>query len=692
MIKNKKDFGQKGDLKNVPVINERDVIHDVYVPDEMERTVVSAVFDKFRTSADDRNRNFQYFDGSSLVDYIEDSVRRFTTNVDERDNIEDWQARVHQPFTRNKVMSILGKLVRVLPIAQAVARGDEDHRKGIILSNLYEYSEEVDGYEELMSNILLETIVKGTSIGFEGMQRKVRYVKNVKNVDDRITINEEKEIKTDLYGSVVPLEEFYPSSVGIRSIKLMPYCFWRNQLPYQQFLQDFSSFEKANCVRPKTTTDTQNGRDPYFKDYVSADIKEGNVEIIRYYNKDVDEYIIIANGVWLNPIKSRKLDEEGYDNLVCPLPWNHKELPFWEIKYEPFASDFFYGKSLPDKIKSLQDVLNVLNNMLLDQSFLTIFPIMLTNGFDAIEDDYIRPGRRTSIDTQGLPINQAFMKLDLGTPSGWHQYIVDYTKKIMEESSVDQVSQGTAGVGGRTTASEIRTAADGVNSTLGLMARMINVGVKRKAQLRMANILQFWTDKNSPMVERILGGGGAKYMQDAFNVLKLDNTTLSNGQRGMKIIEMYADKTKVPSKGKMKARSMIAEKESGKRIEIIAMLPDYIRNFMHDIKLTSNPKSETSKEIDKALSLEKTRIYMTFFPDLVNKEELLVQLAEKLGDDPTKIIRTDVINPEQAQQPDEATMGAEQANDVGTKPQGNVADNQIRSFNDLQELQQMMTG
>jgi hypothetical protein len=669
------------DIKNVSVILEADQEFPTIDPSAKEQSVVSSVFQKFRNSADDRNRNFEYFDGINLIDYIDDCVRRFVTNIDERDDIEDWQSRIHDPFTRNKVIAILGKIIRVLPMAQFTGRGDEDHRKGIILTSLYEYAEEVDDYEELMINVLLECIVKGTAIGYEGLEKKTRLVRNISGTNDEITITEDKETTSRLYGAVVPLEEFYPASVGFRNIKMMPYCFWATEVPYQKFLQDWGMYSRSSRVQPKKSNDGSNKQKQFYQDYISGNIQEGNVEIIRYYNKDVDEYVIIANGVWINPIGNEE---------ISPLPFNHKELPFWDIKYDLFGSDFFYGKSLPDKLKSLQDVLNVLNNMLMDQSFLTIFPPLLTNGFDSIEDDYLRPGRRTPIDTQGLPINQAFMKLDLGTPSGWHQYILEYTRKIMEESSVDQVSQGVAGVGGRTTAQEIRVAADGVASTLGLLGRMVNFGIKRKARLKAANILQFWTDENSPMIEKILGGGGAAYMQDCFNVVNIDNTTLSNGQRGTKIIEMYADKSKMPTKAALKARSILAEKDTGKRIEIVAMPPSYLRDFLYDVKLVANPKMEGSRDVDKALQLEKVRVYMTFFPNIVNIEELAVQTAEKLGDDPTKVIKKDVMNPSNT--PSDGTLASEQAPDAGTKPQGATAQNTVKSLNDLQGLQNSMLG
>lgn len=648
----------------VQYFNETDE-QRMFEPSATELTVVSDVFQKFRRSADDRNRNFQYFDGLNLIDYIDDSVRRFNTNYDERDYIEDWQARIHDPFTRNKVLAVLGKVNAVLPIAAFRGRGDEDVRKGVILTSLYEYAEDVDNYDELMLHILLEAIVKGTAIGYEGAIYKKRKIRNVKGTGDDISVTEETEISCKLPGSIVPLEEFYPSSVGIRSISMMPYCFRRYVTPFASFLQDWGEFDKSKLVRPQRRH-AQDEMRPYYLDYISSEVMEGDVEVIQFFDKDNDQYIILANGIWLNPIQQGESAEN-----ISPLPFNHKDLPFWEIKFD-FFGDFFYGKSLPDRLKSMQDVLNVLTNMLLDQSFLTIFPPILTNGYDSIEEDYLRPGRRTPIDTQGLPINQAFAKLDLGTPSGWHQYILEYTRRIMEEASIDSVSSGRAGVGGRTTAEEIRTAADGVTSILGIFGRMVNVGMKRKAMLKAANILQFWTDSKTPMVRKILTDGGVETFNDAFNTYKIDNTVLTTGKRGTKIIELYSDKSKMPNKEQLTARALVGEAEAGHKVEVMALPGDYIRDFQYDVRMVSNPKREASRDVEKALQLEKVRVYLSFFPNIIDVTELAAETAEIMGDDPTKLIKPDAI---------QAAIDAGRETDKGTSvnPTGAEASNMAKS-------------
>ena len=605
-----------------------------------EGKVVSEVFNRFRRSAFNRDRQFQYLDKRTITQYINDCVGRFITNFDERAGIEDWQARVNVPMTHNKVIAILGKIISILPQAEVTARFDDDTKKAKILSDLYEFTEELDSYDELMICAVLEALVKGTVVGFEGYECKERTVRDVigYDIEKNPRIKEKKIYENKLYGYIVPLEEFYPSSVSIRRIEDMPYCFRRYVIPYSTFIDDFAGYARWDLVKPKMTDISSAGiaNKPFYKDFVSIDVEDGNVEIIQYYNKDTDEYVLLANGIWLNPLP---------DFSVAPNPFAHKRLPFWSSRFDTLGTDFFYGKSLVDRLQSMQDVLNVLTNMLLDQSFLTVFPPILTAGIDPIEEDYLRPGRRVPVDTQGLPLNQAFMKLDLGAPSGFHQFILEYTQKILEQSSLDQVNSGTAGVGGRTTSKEIQQAAAGVESVLGVFGVLLNTGIKNKAYLRCANILQFGTDPKSPLISNMVGKEDGIY-KDAFNIVSKDNASLAGGKIGKKVYAMYPNKQNFPSPSEVKTQAALSQIESGKPVEIHAITPDYIRNLQFEIRLVPSKKSPETKEIHKALLLEKIQTYMQVAPQLVNVQELLKEIAQEFGDDPAK-----VINQQQEQQP-----------------------------------------
>lgn len=613
-----------------------------YFQSEMEKQVVRETFFRFRWSQDMRNRAYEYFDGRTLIEYIDDSVRRFVTNIFEREGLEDWQARVHDSFTRNKVLAILGRLIDTLPRGTVSARGDDDIRKSSLLNDLYQYSEDLDSYDEFMANYLLEAIVKGTAIGYEGMELHERKLRNVKGIGDNITVEEDLDQEVKLFAELVPLEEFYPSHVGIRTIKDMPFCMWRHEISFDEFKTRWfnAGYDRAKWVKPHAPLSQWREQRPFYLDFISTTVQPGNVEIIRMYDKINDTYVILANGVWLNPIGTNLSSDipEDRKEQVSPLPFNHKELPFFDIKYD-FFGNWFYGKSLPDRLQSMQDILDVLTNMLLDQSFLTIFPPLLTTGNDAIEDDYLRPGRRTPIDTQGLPVAQAYSKLDLGTPQGWHEFILNYTRQIMEESSTDQLQQGVAGVGGRTTATEIKSAAQGAQSQAGLFGQSIRFGVNRKTYLRSKNILQFWTDPKSPRIRGVLGDTGDEDLKKAFNLFKIDNTTLSHGKRGTRVLALFDSKDSMPEQGALAMKGAVKSALNNKPTEYMAINAEYIRNVDFDVKVDIDQTKESSKDVQKALQLEKVKVYLQEFPQgTFDVQELAAETAEIMGDDPDRIM------------------------------------------------------
>jgi hypothetical protein len=614
-----------------------------YQPSPKEQEVVTTVFRMFQRSSLDRNRSFQYFDNRNIIDYINDSVRRFVTGKDERDDIEDWQARVFDPFTRNKLLAILGKVLEILPVAELVGRGDQNLIKAEIMNTLLEYSDDQDEAEEFFVYFIQEALVKGTAIGYEGIEvdkKKVRDV--VQFVDqDNYSVQEDTITARKLVSKIVPLEEFYPSSVGVRSIKDMSFCFTRREVPYDQFQEEYKNFARAKNVLPyqQNFGRAMSGPRPFYKDYISPNTLNGNVEIITYYNRDTDEYVLISNGMWLNPLGN------DTQEIVAPIPFNHKTLPFYEVKYDILGSDFFYGKSFPDKLKVMQDVLNVLENMMLDQSFLSIFKPILVNGADDIDDDFLRPGRRIPVDTGGLPIQQAYQQLDIGTPNGWHEFILNYTRKIMEESSMDALQQGVAGVGGRTTAQEIRTAASGVAATLGLFARFLKFGAKRRTVLRAKNILQFYFDPKFPIYQSVLGGASDKMVSKAFNVFQVDSMPYTPGNRGTKIIEVYAEKKDMPTKVQQKVNARLDEIESGKKVTRIAITPEFIRGFDFWTRFVPNPKSDTSNDIERALEIQFQQTMLSLYGSqgILDMKEMAAELITKFGKDPAKILNEQAL-------------------------------------------------
>ncbi len=487
---------------------------------------------------------------------------------------------------------------------------------------------------------VLELIVKGTAIGYEDVEYVKKKVRDTKGRGDNLKVKETVIKTTKFYSEVVPIEEYYPASVHIMGVHKQPYSFWRKVMPYVEFKEKFGNYKKSELVQPHDSSLSLQESVPYYLDFISNDVTSGSVELIRYYDSMNDQYIMIANGIWLNPL--------GSSEEVQPLPWAHKEQPFYSAINEPFGI-FFYGKSLPNKLSSMQDVLNVLENMMMDQSFLSIFTPIITAGFDGFEDDFIRPGRHSSIDTGGVALQNAIMPLQFPTPGGWHQYILEYTRRIMEESSLDRTSSGQAGTGtDRTTALEIQVAAAGVASILTMVARYLNAAIKRKAKLRIKNVLQFGFQPSSTIIPGVLADQDTK---KPFATFSFANTQLSDGSRGTRILELYRNEESLPTPNEVTARAAITQAEQKRKVEITAISPDYIRNVDFDIKLGLDTRREYSSMAEQGMLLQQIQVLAQVGGQRVNLDEPLTKLAASMGLDPSKIIREQVPQPEQQGQP-----------------------------------------
>lgn len=623
---------------------------EVFKPSEKEMSVVTKTMELFRRAQQDRDRAFAYFDGMNLLTYIEDSTERFNTNFYLREEMEDWQSRFNNGFTRNKVLSMVGKLIEQLPIASALPRGEEDILRAQIITDLYHYTEELDDYENFMSMFVLELLVKGTAIGYEDIEYQKKKIREVKGAGDKMTVKENVIKTTKFFSELVPIDEYYPASVGIIGTQNQPYSFWRKVLDISKFQEKFGHYKKAELVEARKSAQTSGASIPYYLDFVSSDVGEGMVELIRFYDSLNDQYVMLANGLWINPL--------GDNEEVQPMPWSHKEQPFYSAINEPFGV-FFYGKSLPNKLSSLQDTLNVLENMIMDQTFLSIFTPIITAGFEDFEDDFIRPGRRTSIDTNGLSLQSAIMPLQFPTPTGWHQFILEYTRRIMEEASLDRVSQGQAGTGSeRTTAYEVQTAAAGVAAILTMVARYLNGAIKRKAMLRFKNILQFGFQPNATIVPGVMADTD---VSKPFATFSFNETKLTDGKRGTRILEIYRNEEALPTAEESAARAAISSIEQGKKVEVTAISPKYIRDVQFDIKMGLDTRREHSSMAEQAMLLQQIQILSQVGGQMVNLEEPLLKLATSMGLDPTKIIREAQPQP----QPTEVGMDGQGAQQMG---------------------------
>jgi hypothetical protein len=347
-----------------------------------------------------------------------------------------------------------------------------------------------------MAEMITEAMVKGTAIAYEGHFVKTELIREV--LSDG-TVKEKTSKKNKLRTVVVNLEDFYPSTIFAGSISELTGAAWRETLSRDSFIVKYGEFKKAEFIPAFNTVRSDDF--PAYRDDANVDINDGSVEVIHIYKKDTDEYIILANGFWLNVI------DVANKQIVSPIPFKHKELPFFMLKFEHIASNFLYGKSMPDKLRESQDMLNVMTNMTFDQSVMALWSPIITTSQDYIEDDFLRPGRRIALNVpHGQRIDDVIKELKISPPSGWYQFILQYTKNIIEESSVDALSSGSAsGLPDRTTARAVEIAAAGVVSTLTYFGLQIREAIKGKHDYELEIFYKYILIKRIHLLQKLLG-------------------------------------------------------------------------------------------------------------------------------------------------------------------------------------------
>ena len=576
-----------------------------YTPTQKQQTVITNTWTRFSDMRTNRDLTYRWFgkkrDGTyrNLIQYINVCEKRWNSDGVARTDLEDWQSSVFKPETRNKIIAILSAVAQQRPGMKFKGVEKSDFLREQILDDLYTWSENKDNGDEMAIYTMLDALIHGTAIRYEGYEDCKRVLREIESGSyDDVKFKEKTTVDKKILTREVRLQDFYFGSTMTRKMDEQPDCVWRKLMRLNDFKKEFAGWDAAKYVLPggDLTDET------FFAGFTSDEVREKDsdlVEVIRYYNKESDQFIILANGVWVNPL--------GKD--ICPLPFSHKELPFFSVLFEPFASDFPYGKAAPDKYLNEQDAINALYNMMLDQLFVSIHKPLVTGDEDALDDIDIVPGKVNYIGADVANIQE----LQISPPGPAAFSMLNILHQSLQESSVDATQQGQGGED--KTATATRIAAASAARTFNLFLQFVYHGYKRQAKLRVSNILQFMT---MPDVEKVLGDNGEEQFNEAFGAFKLD-TQLLNGKAGTRIIELVnKDKLEEKYANRLQER----EELEAQNTEKVYITPEYIRGWSFDVEPIPDSTVKETPEVEKALELEFQTQAMALYPDKVNRDAM----------------------------------------------------------------------
>lgn len=455
----------------------------VYTPSEKETEVINRVFTRFKRMQDERDKTRREFDGLTLTQYVNNSMDAYNGIVSDalKATKEDWQSIIWDHKTRGKVKTTISMIVGMRPFMAIIGKNEASHEYASDMSEVYEDSWKNENGAYKLYLQALSACNKGTVIVEEIYQEEMVKRKEIISVDQatgKIKFKE-KEVIKDGYGcvkaNIFPLLNFYPNE---NSAEIEHDCCTIQLFTEDKFKAKYGKYPNSEYVKPGVFVSGQSQDDILYKSIATV-YRNKLIEVLRYYNEDLDELVILANGFWVNP-----QDEDR----VSPLPFNHKRLPFTKTVFELADEECFYGKSLPDLMHGEQDADNALQRLMLDQEILKgNRPILLGMGMD-IDSFQLYPGKPIKMTGD---INQ-MKEMDLqGASQSGFQFLQLLKNNSDVNTSIDPTAQGVHS--GRKTARETVILDENSKRQSGPFQLHIYKLLLDRAKLRIENIKQFYT-------------------------------------------------------------------------------------------------------------------------------------------------------------------------------------------------------
>lgn len=400
-------------------------------------------------------------------------------------NADDWQSNITPPFTTTIVERALAEIIDQTVQPKIVPRGPEDKPRAQILTYIKDYTWEIGDGDLQLYAAIKQNLILGKTIWQEDFWRDRREVKVLSKFDVEKGIEEYKtkdvDDFNDVYGECVSLWDFYIDPMA-RTINMGRYkandCLRRYIMNLDTFRETFKGpiWNPLNAVQYVRAGGDLN----YYQFYTPPEgiNKDNQVEVLFYYARRPDKFIIIANDVVIR---------DG------PNPYAHKQLPFAEGSDVP-RMDKFYANGEPALLESIQDELTTLRRMRIDRQHMDLWKMFLVSSRDNLDDEdaIIAPSRFITVDDPDSVKPLEYRDIN---PSAYKE------EELLKQDGRQVTGIESPQSAGTATESAIfkESTMKSLRMKIWLLSRQLLTGVVR---LRVPNIVQFYS---TPTVEKIVG-------------------------------------------------------------------------------------------------------------------------------------------------------------------------------------------
>ncbi len=559
-----------------------------YLPSETEKEIRQMVIRQFTLGYQTMYKPRLEFNDMSVIG--RDQIDKMSMNVYQPNNgespsqdlVQGWRSNAIRPIVRNKCLSIAAHATAQLLFPKIFAyneESDSQEEAAKVMRDLIEWSAEQSKYEDTSLEAVLSATWSPASIRYTEYGEVYRNIKREKDEEGAWKV--ETVLDEDLSGFkdfAVPVEELFIENIYENDIQKQGWLIWRRVIGYDLASTKYSEYENFKYVKPGVQI-IYNDANQFFYEVYDSNMRTEDVEEVIYWNKKMDLKLIIVNGVMLTMA----------DN---PNPRYDKLYPFVKFGYE-FIDEgkFFYYKSLAFKMQSDANIVNTLYPMIIDGTYLSIFPPLVNLGSETIGSDVIVPGQMTTL---ADPNSKGITPLNVSQNIKEGMDTLMEVEKSISESAQDPILQGQQAPGAATTAYEISRLEQNANTVLGLFIKMIAQYVRQYGRLRIGDILQYLTIVDADKIT------------DEPELVYKSFIVKGTGKYENKKIQFTEDVTEGPTDGKQKRAASydVLAEEKQKNMELYKVNPTVFRDLCYTLVVTPDVLHPKSEDLERAMKLE----------------------------------------------------------------------------------------
>ena len=641
---------------------------DLINPSSKEINLLSEIYDKYIKWNTAINSPIPIFRGLNLKQYLNYSRRLFWSVPDDDIGIlgEDFnksEFKIFFPEIRNNLLDVLSYLLslRVKPALEVNADNADLYYNYIkkvaeaIYTNWRNITKDkIEKFWDLLYLIENGTLIK--YVGYEEIEDTRTYIKYKDSGYD--FVEKKVKVKDEVVAKRVPLQRFLVPKLQEPELSKQGEVMLIEHLPMREFKAKYGKFERSKYVQTGSRIDN----DSIYAGIIPLATISDKVEVVKYFDEIRDRYVIFANGVWLNP------RTKGNEQVEFPLPYNHKKLPFEKVIFEPADATFFYGLSLPFKLRTPQQLYNLYNELLVLREMKEISPPILTS--DIEQNIALKFGPEAVIPV--TDINE-WKELTINPASGSFFNTLSLLKSNLQPQS--PVSPMTSRQPRSATEKKIETYRK--SQFYENYVRMLWDLFYQEIGLVVKTALQFYPSKKYPKETTF-------YKKDIHKIITLHNETLPSGGVGTLEVRLTPEPENYE---KLALESEVRGLLSKTKMEIIEISPEVLDDI--DIAVTAvQLETENPPAMEEALFKEKLQFIFQAFGNMISPVKAMLRTFEVLKESPSDWVDPAVLEKiysayeEQVGLPQtQEQQPLVQAPDLNTQPQTQNLLQAIRGMN-----------